>query len=84
CVACPVTDCPFDARVIYQTRAPDAWPVTVLTAGGRTLEEALHRGPYGECVYLGHNNVPDHQVVTVEFAGGVQAELTVSAFTHNN
>lgn len=84
CVSCPVQDCPFDARKIYLNRPPDQWPVTVLTANGLSLQEALEVGPYGECVYLGKNNVVDHQVVTVEFQGGLQAELTVSAFTHNN
>ncbi|WP_135227672.1 Gfo/Idh/MocA family protein [Deinococcus fonticola] len=84
CVTCPVPDCPFDARSIYRSRPPGQWPLTVLMAGGSTLEQALEDGPYGECVYLGKNNVPDHQVVTVEFAVGLQAELTVSAFTHNN
>ncbi|RJF71069.1 gfo/Idh/MocA family oxidoreductase [Deinococcus cavernae] len=84
CVTCPVPDCPFDARSIYRSRPLGQWPLTVLMAGGHTLEQALEDGPYGECVYLGKNNVPDHQVVTVEFADGLQAELTVSAFTHNN
>ncbi|OOV16084.1 Gfo/Idh/MocA family oxidoreductase [Deinococcus sp. LM3] len=84
CVTCPVQDCPSDARRIYRTRDPHAWPVTVLTAGGQTLEEALQDGPYGECVYLGRNDVADHQAVTVHFRNTVTAQLTVSAFTHNN
>lgn len=84
CLDCPVLDCPSDARVIYGTRDPRAWPVTVLTAGGRSLRSALEETSYGECVYLGHNNVCDHQTVTAEFAGGVTATLTTTAFTHNN
>jgi predicted dehydrogenase len=84
CVTCPVLACPYDARVIYGTRDPEAWPVTVLTAGGVTLADALAHGPYGRCVYSGGNNVVDHQAVTVTFANGVIAQLTVSAFTHNN
>nr|WP_315941284.1 Gfo/Idh/MocA family oxidoreductase [Deinococcus sp. Marseille-Q6407] len=85
CLDCPVLGCPSDARIIiYGTRDPDAWPVTVLTAGGRSLQQALQETAYGECVYLGLNNVCDHQTVTVEFAGGSTAQLTVSAFTHNN
>ena len=35
-------------------------------------------------MYLGRNNVNDHQAVTIEFENGVTAQLTVSAFTHNN
>ena len=46
--------------------------------------EALRSGPYGECVYLGKNNVADHQAVTVTFGNGVTGQLTSSAFTHNN
>ena len=84
CVTCPVMDCPYDARRIYGSRPAGQWPVTVLTAGGVSLADALERGPYGECVYAGHNDVVDHQAVTVEFASGLTAQLTVSAFTHNN
>lgn len=84
CVTCRVPDCPYDARRIYGTRPPDAWPNTVLTAGEQSLAEALNTGPYGQCVYLGLNNVADHQTVNVTFANGVTASLSVSAFTHNN
>ena len=84
CVTCRVRDCPYDARRIYGSRPPDAWPNTVLTAGGQSLSEALDTGPYGECVYLGQNNVADHQTVAVTFENGVTASLSVSAFTHNN
>ncbi|GBF06613.1 oxidoreductase-like protein [Deinococcus aerius] len=84
CVTCPVVECPYDARRIYPTRDPERWPVTVLTAGGISLADALASGPYGRCVYGGGNDVVDHQAVTVVFEGGVTAGLTVSAFTHNN
>ncbi|UQN06056.1 Gfo/Idh/MocA family protein [Deinococcus sp. QL22] len=84
CVTCPVVACPYDARVIYGGRDPVVWPVTVLTAGGVTLADALAHGPYGRCVYSGGNNVADHQAMTVTFANGVIAQLTVSALTHNN
>lgn len=84
CVDCTVPDCPFDARAFYPAQLTDRWPVTVLTAGGRTLQDALATGPYGQCVYLGLNDVVDHQAVTVAFRNGVTAQLTVSAFTHNN
>lgn len=84
CVTCPVAGCPYDARQIYGSRPPGTWPNTVLTAGGESLAEALDSGPYGQCVYLGLNNVADHQTVSVTFANGVTAGLSVSAFTHNN
>ncbi len=82
CLDCAVA-CPYDARRIYS--GPEGvWPVSVLTAGGQSLAEALRSGPYGQCVYLGLNNVADHQSVTVTFENGVTASLTSSAFTHNN
>ncbi|MEF2277588.1 Gfo/Idh/MocA family oxidoreductase [Deinococcus sp. YIM 134068] len=84
CVVCPVPDCPYDARVIYGGRDPHRWPVTVLTAGGVSLADALASGPYGRCVYHSDNDVVDHQAVTVVFGNGVTAQLTVSAFTHDN
>ncbi|GGO28186.1 Gfo/Idh/MocA family protein [Deinococcus humi] len=84
CVTCLVSGCPYDARLIYGPRPLDVWPNTVLTAGGQSLSEALASGPYGQCVYLGLNNVADHQTVSVTFANGVTAGLSVSAFTHNN
>ena len=42
--------------------------------------EALRTTDYGLCVYHAHNNVADHQVVSMEFAGGATATLTVNAF----
>ena len=52
CLDCSVP-CPYDARRIYGSRPEGVWPVTVLTAGGLSLNDALRSGPYGECVYLG-------------------------------
>ncbi len=87
CLDCPLQDtCPYSAVRIYLGAAAEGrygWPVQVLTheqsvAGVR---RALEEGPYGECVYLGRNDVVDHQVVMMEFEGGAQASFTMSAFT---
>jgi len=86
CLDCPVAHCPADARRIYLTRPADAWPNTVLTASGTAagVLHALSDGPYGLCAYRGGNDQPDHISALIHFQNGVQATLTVSAFTHNN
>lgn len=66
-----------------RSRRAQEWPLRVLTpdvsAGG--IEQALPEGPYGECVYDGHNDVVDQQVVNLEFASGSTASFTAAAFT---
>ncbi|MDH6464172.1 putative dehydrogenase [Micromonospora sp. A200] len=88
CLDCRVEpDCPYSARRLYHEclAAPERhiWPLSVvtldLTADG--VDRALREGPYGRCVYRGDNDVADHQSVTVTFAGGATATLTMSAFT---
>ena len=86
---CPVADaCPFYAPRFYieQLAGVTGWPVSAITDDpspeGRLL--ALREGPYGRCVYRCDNDVADHQAVLLQFANGVTATLTVSAFTADN
>ncbi|HEU4674092.1 MAG TPA: Gfo/Idh/MocA family oxidoreductase [Candidatus Limnocylindrales bacterium] len=85
---CPVADdCPFYAPRFYHARlAAGGWPVSVVTpvATPEALDEALRSGPYGRCVYHSDNDVADHQATLLEFANGVVATLTVTAFTAEN
>jgi predicted dehydrogenase len=57
--------------------------VSVLTdeVSEESVTAALRDGPYGRCVYHSDNDVVDHQVVAMEFAGGTTATFTMTAFT---
>ncbi|MFB9904152.1 Gfo/Idh/MocA family protein [Allokutzneria oryzae] len=86
CLDCAVEpECPYSAPRIYLPflAEPDrVWPLSVLTAD-RTEEgvrNALRHGPYGRCVYACDNDVVDHQVVNIEYTGGVTASFTMTAF----
>ena len=46
-----------------------------------SIRAALEKGPYGRCVYACDNDVADHQCVNMQFANGVCATFTVTAFT---
>jgi hypothetical protein len=43
---------------------------------------ALETGPYGRCVYRCDNDAVDHQVVALEFAGGLSVTLTMQGASH--
>lgn len=86
---CPAADdCAFFAPRFYVERLAGVtgWPVSAITEDlspeGRL--RALREGPYGRCVYHCDNDVADHQALLLEFANGVTATLTVSAFTADN
>lgn len=86
---CPHADtCPFYAPRFYIERLAltDGPPVSAISldTSPEGRERALRDGPYGRCVYRCDNDVADHQVATLEFANGVTASLTVSAFTPDN
>lgn len=88
CLDCAVEpDCPYSAARLYLGCLGDPererWPLSVVTTDltGRGVRRALREGPYGRCVYACDNDVADHQVVTIDFEGGVTATLTMSAFT---
>lgn len=43
--------------------------------------EAIKHGPFGTCVWQAGNDVVDHQVVAMEFAGGTTATCTLSGYS---
>lgn len=77
--------CPFDCERFYIRRLKENknWPVNVLTDDltEEGVRQALRVGQYGRCVYHCDNNVVDHQVVNIQFAGGGTASLTMSGLT---
>jgi predicted dehydrogenase len=87
CLDCRIEpECPYSAKKVYLQRIEKGhtgWPVSVLanepTKDG--ILEALENGPYGRCVYRSDNDVVDHQVVNLQFAGGQTAAFTMAAFT---
>ncbi len=89
CVECAYEpQCPYSARKIYLgrvARGDRGWPLDVLApeVNEATIAEALRQGPYGRCVYECDNDVVDHQVVNLLFAGGRTASFTMTAFTQS-
>ncbi|MGW9307083.1 Gfo/Idh/MocA family protein [Saccharomonospora azurea] len=87
CLDCAVeASCPYSAPRIYLPllEEPDrVWPLSVVTAerSEEGVLAALREGPYGRCVYACDNDVVDHQVVSLEYRGGVTASFTMTAFT---
>ena len=93
CLDCQAREgCPYDAEKIYLMNPKSGyrsgqrqWPLTVLCPEPteQALYQALRTGPYGRCVYRCDNDVADHQVVDMEFASGVTATFSMSAFTQD-
>lgn len=89
CLECPggiEQTCPYSARLIYLTALAMGitdWPLSVIThdVSREGVLAALEHGPYGRCVYACDNDVVDHQVVSMEFQGGLTATFTMTAFT---
>ena len=86
---CPAEDtCPYHYKKVYMSDKTQRW---MRLAVGRGLSkdfrptdeeviEGLKNKNFGNCVYHANNNVVDHQVVNMEFEGGVTASLTMNAF----
>lgn len=87
CSGCSVEpSCPYSAVRFYGDylrQQKFGWPLDVVTDDPTPegLRQALETGPYGRCVYHCDNDVPDHQVVTLSFEGGLSASLVATAFT---
>lgn len=89
CLDCPLREqgCPYSAPRFYLEllrKGQLGWPLDTITSDTteRGVLKALREGPYGRCVYACDNDAVDHQVVAMEFAGGVTATFTMTAFAH--
>ncbi|HOD01984.1 MAG: putative 4,5-dihydroxyphthalate dehydrogenase [Firmicutes bacterium ADurb.Bin300] len=89
---CKVKDsCPYNAENLY-IKDP-FWKAKFVKYMRRTLTgktksskadiyEALRNGDYGKCVFLNDNNVCDSQIVHIGFENGINAVLTMNAFSN--
>lgn len=84
CVNCPLEpECTYSAIRWYVDSNRENWPANTCSHE-HTREahfKAITDGPYGQCVWKCDNDVVDHQVVAMEFAGGATATFTMTAFT---
>jgi predicted dehydrogenase len=60
-------------------RSLSAYNLTATDREGRIRE--LREGPHGRCVFRCDNDVVDHQVVSIEYEGGILASLALNAFS---
>jgi predicted dehydrogenase len=85
---CPIADaCPYFAPRVYLDRLrenPSSFAVAAVTLDPTPegVMRALETGPYGRCVYRSDNDVVDHQVVLMRFAGGLSVSLTMQGSSH--
>jgi predicted dehydrogenase len=68
----------------YLTDKKQPWLPQVLpghaTASDDEILDWLRTGDWGRCVYTCEHDTPDHQVVSLQFASGVTAQLLMTAF----
>lgn len=88
CLDCAVeSSCPYSAPRLYLGLAGDGdraeWPLSAVTSepAREAVLTALRDGPYGRCVYDCDNDVVDNQVVALQYASGLTATFTMTAFT---
>jgi predicted dehydrogenase len=79
---CPVEkECPFSAFKVYLRDKKYLWHLDLPEKTDECILKALREGPYGRCVYYCDNDVVDHQVVNMQFDGGVTADFAMIGLT---
>lgn len=75
--------CPYAAQR-YLTDKKYPWLPQIMagysTATDEEILDWLKNGDWGRCVYTCGHDTPDHQVVSLQFASGVTAQLLMTAF----
>lgn len=77
--------CPYSAKKIYYENRSWLHHFDLPTeepARGEAILKNITEGPYGRCVYHCDNDVPDHQIVSLQFADQITASFNMEAFTH--
>lgn len=86
---CPVGEsCPYNCIKLYYDDKDNLWfrgaAAKGLAAGPVPTDEevmqALRTKDYGLCVFHANNDVVDHQVVNMEFEGGVTVSFSMNCF----
>ncbi len=83
CIHCPPSierECPFSAIKIYRERTDFRYAFTDRTDA--TSEKLIVEGPYGRCVYQCDNDAVDHQIVNMQFEGGVTVSHTMESYSY--
>ncbi|MGH7145554.1 MAG: Gfo/Idh/MocA family protein [Planctomycetota bacterium] len=77
---CPVeATCPYSAIKTYLQPHSHSWvnAGVSIDPSYEARKKSIETGPYGRCVYRCDNDVVDHQVVAMEFEGGLTCEFTM-------
>lgn len=83
CLDCPAAierACPYSARKIYLERHDYRYPF--VDKSDAAMEKMLREGPYGRCVYACDNDAVDHQIVNMQFEGGITVAHQMESYTY--
>ena len=86
CVECPEAierACLWSAKKMYLEYGSQLDYMFADTSR-EAMERVVRDTPYGRCVFACDNDVPDHQVVNMEFDGGATVCLVMAGYTERN
>lgn len=85
CSSCKVENCVYNAQKLYLSKEGRSFSGYFLNKEftDENILSALKGTRYEKCVYKSDNDVVDHQVTIMQFAGGKTATHTMSAFSKN-